>query len=71
MVADAQGVTVDVLTAVELRDETGRLLGVLVPGQRLEIARGGVVSVFDVQTGRLTERRVMVRERVERWTRRR
>ena len=61
----------DVLTAVELRDETGRLLGVLVPGQRLEIARGGVVSVFDVQTGRLTERRVMVRERVERWTRRR
>ena len=71
MVADAQGVTVAVLTAVELRDETGRLLGVLVPGQRLEIARGGVVSVFDVQTGRLTERRVMVRERVERWTRRR
>lgn len=61
----------DALTPVELRDEDGRLLGVLVPGQRLEIARGGVVSVFDVATGRRIERRVLVRERVERWTRRR
>ncbi len=61
----------EMLTAVELRDESGRLLGVLVPGQRLEIARAGVVSVFDLQTGRRIDRRVMVRERVERWTRRR
>lgn len=61
----------DALTPVELRDEDGRLLGVLVPGQRLEIARGGVVSAFDVATGRCIERRVLVRERVERWTRRR
>lgn len=61
----------DVTTPVELRDEDGRLLGMLVPGARLEIARGGVVSVFDVRTGRRIERRVMVRERMERWTRRR
>lgn len=61
----------DTLTPVELRDEDGRLLGVLVPGVRLEIARNGAVSVFDVGTGRRIERRVLVRDVRERWTRKR
>lgn len=37
---------------VELRTENGALQGKLYPGQRLEILRHGVLTVYDVQTGR-------------------
>lgn len=73
MVADAQGVGVtdEVLTTIELRGEDGRLLGVLTPGRRLEIARDGIISAFDVCTGRLIGQRRQVRGVGERWTPRR
>jgi hypothetical protein len=47
-------------TGVELRDKLGHLQGVL-RGSRLEIRRGGVVTVYDVRTGRCIESR-QVRE---------
>jgi hypothetical protein len=47
-------------TGVELRDKLGHLQGVL-RGTRLEIRRGGVITVYDVRTGRCIESR-QVRE---------
>ena len=49
-------------TGVELRAEDGRLQAVLYPGQRIEVMRGGVLTVYDVLTGRrVASRRVRVR----------
>ncbi len=49
-------------TGVELRAEDGRLHGVLYPGQRIEVMRGGVLTIYDVLTGRrVASRRVRVR----------
>ena len=49
-------------TSVELRAEDGRLQAVLYPGQRIEVMRGGVLTVYDVLTGRrVASRRVRVR----------
>lgn len=48
---------------VELRTERGELQGKLVNGHYLEVVRHGIMTIYDIRTGRRVRTMVITREK--------